>query len=363
MGAQFDSIETPARPKVATAPLRLSSAVVIDPPVLLAPMSGVTDPPFRALARRLGAPAVVSEMIASHEAVRESRVTLNRLKAERDERPRIVQLAGHDPQAVGEAARFCIDLGADVVDLNFGCPAKKVTNKYCGSALMRTPEEAARIMEAAVAAAAPHGIPVTAKMRTGWAADARNAPEFARLAQAAGIAAVTVHGRTREQKYTGTADWDFIATVRAAIDRPLIANGDVVDAASLDDCLERSKADAAMIGRGAYGRPWIVGQAAAYLRTGRWPADPTPAEIADLAVEHYEAMLSHYGLHRGLRHARKHLSWYLKAARGADGQGAPGAAAIRDELMRLEEPAAVIRTLRAAFGRLADAPSGRREAA
>jgi len=360
MGAQNTSSDsrrprTPRRP----AALRLSGTVVIDPPMLLAPMSGVTDPPFRALARKMGAPAVVSEMIASHEAVRESRVTLNRLKAERDERPRIVQLAGHDPQAVGEAARFCLDLGVDAIDLNFGCPAKKVTNKFCGSALMRAPEEAVRIMEAAVAAAAPAGVPVTAKMRTGWAADARNAPEFARLAQAAGIAAVTVHGRTREQKYAGRADWDFIGRVKAAVDLPLIANGDVTDAASLDACLARSGADAAMIGRGAYGRPWIVGQAAAYLRTGVWPADPPPTAIADIAVAHYEAMLEHYGTHRGLRHARKHLSWYLKAARGPDGAGVPGAAAIRDALMRLEEPGAVIRTLRAAFARLEDGATSR----
>ncbi|MEQ8604104.1 MAG: tRNA dihydrouridine synthase DusB [Marivibrio sp.] len=360
MGAQIKSNPSASSGGKPLAPLRLSDAIAIDPPVLLAPMSGVTDPPFRALARRLGAPAVVSEMIASHEAVRESRVTLNRLKAEGEERPRIVQLAGHDPQAVGEAARLCLDLGADVIDLNFGCPAKKVTNKFCGSALMRAPEEAARIMEAAVAAAGPAGVPVTAKMRTGWAADARNAPEFARLAQAAGIAAVTVHGRTREQKYAGAADWAFIGRVKAAIDLPLIANGDVVDAPTLDACLERTGADAAMIGRGAYGRPWIVGQAAAYLRTGLWPADPSPAEIADVASEHYEAMLAHYGRHRGLRHARKHLSWYLKAARGPDGGGVPGAAAIRDELMRLEEPTVVLRTLRAAFARLED---GGRQAA
>ncbi|MCR9219980.1 MAG: tRNA dihydrouridine synthase DusB [Alphaproteobacteria bacterium] len=340
--------------------LRIGS-FAIDPPVLLAPMSGVTDPPFRRLARRLGAPAVVSEMIASREALRESRVTLNRLKAERDERPRIVQLAGHDPAAVAEAVRFCLDLGADAIDLNFGCPAKKVTNKECGSALMREPDRAAAIMEAAVEAAAPHGAPVTAKMRTGWAADARNAPEIARRAEAVGIAALTVHGRTRDQKYAGAADWRFIREVKQAVSIPVTANGDVVDAASLDACLAQSGADAVMIGRGAYGRPWIVGQAAQYMRTGRWPDDPPPSVVADLTIEHYEAMLSHYGRHRGLRHARKHLSWSLKAARDRDGRGLPGAAALRDRLMREEDPAAVIRLLREAFARLegAGAPDRR----
>jgi tRNA-dihydrouridine synthase B len=313
----------------------------IDPPVLLAPMSGVTDAPFRRMARKLGAPAVVSEMIASHEAVRASRVTLKRLQAEADERPRIVQLAGHDPQAVGDAARFCVDLGVDIIDLNFGCPAKKVTDKYCGSALMRAPDEAAAIMRAAVAAAMPHGVAVTAKMRTGWAEGARNAPEIARIAESVGIAAVTVHGRTRDQKYSGHADWDFIAAVKKAVTIPVIANGDVNDAQSLDRCLARSGADAAMIGRGAYGRPWIVGQAAQYLRTGHWPAPPGPQAAADIFAEHYEAMLEHYGSYRGLRHARKHVGWYLT--------GLAGAAALRNDLMREENPATVLKVVRRAL--------------
>ncbi len=313
----------------------------IDAPVLLAPMSGVTDAPFRRLALKLGAPAVVSEMIASHEAVRQSRVTLARLKAEADERPRIIQLAGHDPRAIAEATRFCIDLGADVIDLNFGCPAKKVTDKYCGSALMRAPAEAGALMAAAVGAALPHGVPVTAKMRTGWAADQRNAPDFARIAEAEGIAAVTVHGRTRDQKYAGRADWAFIRAVKQAIAIPLTANGDVVDAASLDRCLALSGADAAMIGRGAYGRPWIVGQAARYLTTGRWPAEPSPTEKAELFAEHYEAMLAHYGRERGLRHARKHVGWYLT--------GLEGAAALRARLMREEDPTIVLARVRRAL--------------
>ncbi len=331
--------EAPSPGALCYGPVRIA------PPVLLAPMSGVTDPPFRRLARRLGAPAVVSEMIASNEAVRQSRVTQARLVAESGERPRIIQLAGHDPAAIAEATRLCVDLGADAVDLNFGCPAKKVTNKLCGSALMREPETAEAIMAAAVEAATPHGVPVTAKMRTGWDAEERNAPDFARRAERVGIAAVTVHGRTRAQKYDGSADWAFIGEVADAVSVPLIANGDIVDADSLSACLATTGAAAAMIGRGACGRPWLPGQAARYLETGIWPPDPAPPEIAEIVAEHYDGMLSHYGTHSGVRAARKHLAWYLKAFPG----GLKGAAQLRERLMRLEEPAAVLRLVRDAF--------------
>lgn len=350
MSAHFAGIFGPDRPALRYG------AVTIEPPLLLAPMSGVTDPPFRRLARRLGAPAVVSEMIASHEAVRQSRVTLRRLRADADESPRIIQLAGHDPAAMADAARFCVDLGAQAIDLNFGCPAKKVTSKLCGSALMREPDRAERIMTAAVEATAPHGIPVTAKMRTGWDDEARNAPAFAAMAEDCGIAAVTVHGRTREQKYAGSADWAFIAQVKRAVSIPVIANGDVRDVDSLAACLRFSGADGVMIGRGAYGRPWLPGQLARWVRTGEAPSDPPPAEIGALVEDHYDTILNHYGTAAGVRVARKHLSWYLKAFPG----GLHGAAALRARLMRLEAPADVVACVRALY---AEAPAATREAA
>lgn len=324
------------------APLSVGP-VAIDTPVYLAPMSGVTDLPFRTVARALGAPVVVSEMIASGEAIRETRGTLKRAEALDDDTPHIVQLAGHDPATMAEAAKLCADLGADIVDLNFGCPAKKVTRKLCGSALMRDLDQALRIVDAVVAAV---DVPVTVKMRTGWDDDSRNAPEFARRAENAGVQLVTVHGRTREQKYTGRADWGFIRSVKQAVTIPVIANGDMTDFDAIDRCLSESGADGVMIGRAAQGRPWFLGHAATYFRTGERRGDPPTARRCEILLWHLDEILRYHGADRGLRMARKHIAWSI-----AD---VPGAAALRAEAMAAECPEAVVDTLKRAFAAAAD---------
>ena len=280
--------------------------VVIRNRVVLAPMSGVTDLPFRQLAYRHGAGLVVTEMVASRELVGNRHESWARLKGA-GLKPHMVQLAGRDPHFMGEAARIAADNGADIIDINMGCPARKVTSGECGSALMREPDHALRIVEAVVAASP---VPVTLKMRLGWDEQSINAPELARRAEQAGVQAIIIHGRTRMQFYEGRADWDAIAAVRAEISVPLIANGDVETPDDAAEILRRSGADAVMIGRGAQGRPWQAGVLAGH-------AAPKAADIPALAVEHYEAMLAFYGVDAGLRHARKHLGWYLDRARVA----------------------------------------------
>lgn len=267
---------------------------------MLAPMSGVTDLPFRQLAFRYGAGLVVTEMVASRELVFNAAESWSRLKGA-GLTPHMVQLAGREAKWLAEAAVIAEANGADIIDINMGCPAKKVIGGYAGSALMREPEHALSLIEATVKAVK---IPVTVKMRLGWDETSINAPFIASRAEAAGVQLVAVHGRTRMQFYEGKANWDAIAAVRDAIRIPLIANGDVETVEDAHDILRRSGADAVMIGRGCQGRPWHAGFLAGH-------AGPAASEIPDVVVGHYQAMLKHYGAEVGIRHARKHLGWYL----------------------------------------------------
>lgn len=307
----------------------------------VAPMSGVTDIVLRRLAVRHGAGLVVSEMVASDEFVRGSEEA--RIRAEgAGISPHVVQLAGCDPHWLGEAARLAEANGAAIVDINMGCPAKKVTGGWAGSALMRDLDHAIRLVEAATAAV---NIPVTVKMRLGWDDVARNAPDLARRAVGAGAAMITVHGRTRQQFYKGRADWDAIAAVRAEGDFPLVANGDIRDAADARACLSRSGADFVMVGRATLGRPWLAGEIGAALSGN--PANPlSVAQKLAVAREHYEGLLSLMGTAHGVRHARKHLAAY------ADEAVASGCAPEPDQrrtLLTSEEPRRVLEALTRLF--------------
>lgn len=300
--------------------------------LIVAPMAGVTDRPFRQLCRRWGAGHAVSEMVTSRKDLWHTLKTSRRVNHEGEPGPIAVQIAGTEPAMMAEAAAYNIDRGAQIIDINMGCPAKKVCNQWAGSALMQDEALALQIVEAVVAACEPHGVPVTLKMRTGWCQGHKNALSIARAAESAGVQLVTVHGRTREQGYKGQAEYDTIAAVKAALRIPVVANGDIDSPEKARQVLQATGADALMIGRAAQGRPWIFREVAHFLATGTHLAPPLVAEVRRAMLDHLQDHYRLYGEYTGVRSARKHIGWYVRDL--------PGGAALREAINALDAPQA-----------------------